>query len=128
MAVPTAARRVPLWVWSVVVGLALMLVLTRPGCSRETREAIRVEAERIVITNLTDRTWTNVDVWVNDHYRAQAPELRPEQRFDVPLSSLVAGFGQPFNRQRQEVYGVEVSATGGDGPRVEATWGSGRRR
>jgi hypothetical protein len=107
---------------------AVVLALGLAGCHQEDRVPIRVQPDRITITNLTDATWSGVEVWLNDHYRAQAPELEPGQRLDVPLGVFVAGFGQRFDVKRQSPFGVEVSAQGSDGKPVRITWGKGRRR
>lgn len=97
-------------------------------CRRDERRAIRVEENRIVVTNLTGSSWSDVTVWLNDYYRAQAPRLAPQQRLEVPLDVFVAGWGQRFDRRRQAATGIEVTARGADGKSIALTWGSGRRR
>ena len=77
---------------------------------------------------MTGTAWTDVDVWLNDHYRAQAPQILPGQRLDVPLGVFIAGWGQRFDRKKQSPFGIEVTAKGPDGKPVRLTWGKGRRR
>jgi hypothetical protein len=108
--------------------LVAALVIVVAACSGEERRPIVVARDRISVTNMTDATWTDVDVWLNDHYRAQAHELLPGQRLDVPISVFIAGFGQRFDPKKQIPFGVEVSAKGPDGRPVRLTWGKGRRR
>jgi hypothetical protein len=94
----------------------------------EPRAAIRVYETRLSVENQTREPWTNVEVWVNDHYRVIAQRLEPGGRLDVPLSSFVAGFGQRFDRRRQTVVGVEVTASTASGQAITLRWGRGRRR
>ena len=108
--------------------VAAALLLGLVGCSGDPRRDILVESNRVVVTNLSTARWSNLEVWVNDHYRAVASELQPDQRLDVPLATLVAGFGQRYDPRRQSVYGVEVTASGSDGRPVRLVWGKGRRR
>ena len=109
--------------------LATIVVLAAvAGCKGEEPLSIIVASDRITVINRTDRRWSHVDVWLNDHYRVQAPELLPGQRLDVPISVFVAGFGQLFDPKKQVPFGVEVDAKGADGQPVTLTWGKGRRR
>jgi hypothetical protein len=108
--------------------LVTALVVAFAACSRDEPEPIVVVQDRISVINLTSATWTDVDVWVNDFYRAQAPQLLSGQRLDVPIGVFTAGLGQRFDRKKQVPVGVEVTARGSDGKPVLLTWGRGRRR
>lgn len=98
------------------------------ACRAEERNPIVVAPDRITVINMTDTAWREVDVWLNDHYRAQARDLAPGQRLDVPIGVFVAGFGQRFDAKKQAPFGVEVTASGADGRPVRLVWGKGRRR
>jgi len=112
--------------------LSAMLVtgflLAAAACKGQEPNPIRVGTDRITVINLTDTAWRNVDVWLNDHYRAQAPELAAGGRLEVPLGVFVAAYGQRFDPKKQIPAGVEVDATGADGKPVKLVWGKGRRR
>ena len=108
--------------------LVAALLVALPGCSGEEPHPIVVLQDRISVINMTSATWTDVDVWLNDHYRAQAPQMLPGQRLDVPLGVFIAGWGQRFDSRKQSPFGVEVDAKGSDGQPVRLTWGKGRRR
>lgn len=109
-----------------LVAAALLIVLA--ACTSEERRPIVVARDHITVINMTTATWTDVEVWLNDHYRVQARELVPGQRLDVPIGVFIAGFGQRFDVKRQSPFGVEVTARGSDGKPVRLTWGKGRRR
>ena len=72
--------------------------------------------------------WQNVEVWLNDHYRVTKSRMPPGERFSIPLSAFVAGFGQRFDAARQPIRGVEVTASAAGGRPVKLVWGTGRRR
>ena len=108
--------------------LAAALLVGGAACSKEEPHPILVQKDRISVINMSSDTWTDVDVWLNDFYRAQAPTLLPGQRLDVPITVFTAGWGQRFDPKRQEPFGVEVDARGPGGKPVRLVWGKGRRR
>jgi hypothetical protein len=112
----------------VPAALVTGLLLGALACKAEEPTPIRVGTDRITVINLTATPWRDVEVWLNDHYRAQSRDLAPGQRLEVPLGVFVAGFGQRFDPKKQIPSGIEVDATGADGKPVKLIWGKGRRR
>lgn len=110
--------------------LALVAGALLPGaaCRDQPPEMITFADRAIVVQNLTGHEWQNVEVWLNNHYRVTKSRMPPGERFSIPYSAFVAGFGQRFNVARQPVRGVEVDATGPGGEKVRVVWGEGRRR
>jgi hypothetical protein len=104
----------------------LLLILTATAC-KTPPEPLVVESNAIRLENHTNTTWTDVEIWVNDHYRVTRPKIVPGERLFVPLDLFVAGFGQRFDTRRQHVKGVEVTGKQGDEP-LKLVWGEGRRR
>ena len=82
----------------------------------------------LTVHNYTDQAWSNVEIWVNDHYRVTRSTVGAGERFGVPLDAFVEGFGRRFDWRRQPVFGVEVTAKSADGHDVKFDWGKGRRR
>jgi hypothetical protein len=109
-------------------GLLAVLVLIVGSCAGEERNPIMVGTDRITVINLTATGWRDVEVWLNDHYRVQAPELAAGGRLEIPMGVFVAAFGQRFDTKKQIPFGVEVSAMGANGKPVKLIWGKGRRR
>jgi hypothetical protein len=120
----TLSRRVLLVVLLVVVGLPLAARF----CRRDVRQAMVVDEGRLTVTNLTGTAWSDVEVWLNDYYRAQAPRVEPDQRLEVPLDAFIGGYGRQFDPRRQAAKGLELTAHGADGRSIRLTWGQGRRR
>jgi hypothetical protein len=110
-----------------VLALGIVVALFRVG-GEDRREAVRVEENRVVVTNLGESDWSDVEVWLNDWYRAQTPRVTAGQRLDVPFKAFTAGYGRAYDPARQPPFGVEVTARGSDGREVRLSWGRGRRR
>jgi hypothetical protein len=108
--------------------LTLVVTLALGACSDDERHAIIIRPDQVSVINTTTAGWSGVEVWLNDHYRVQAPALAAGQRLDIPITVFVAGFGQRFDPKRQTPFGIEVSAKGADGKPVKLVWGQGRRR
>jgi hypothetical protein len=118
----TSATRLSVWLaMPALVSLAISC-----GHRRELPPIIQVSNSQVTVQNQTEVTWSNVEVWVNYHYRQTIPRLEKGQVFVVPLDMLVAAYGRRFDR-RQAVFGVEVTARSSDGRPVRLTWGNTRR-
>ncbi len=115
----------------VLVGVLVAVVLwtlLSGRCGDDRRSGIAVEENRVVVTNLTGQRWSDIDVWLNTWYRAQAPALEPNQRLEIPLRVFVTGHGQHFDPRVRGPVGIELTARAADGSAVTLTWGEGRRR
>jgi len=115
------------WTWGVGAAAALA-GLAGSACRRIPPEPITFTDRAVVVENLTTDEWQNVEVWLNDHYRVTKSRMPPGERFSIPFSAFVAGFGQRFDAARQPIRGVEVAAAAPGGRTVKLVWGTGRRR
>jgi hypothetical protein len=97
------------------------------GCDAP-RESIVVDEGMVTVENLTSREWRSVRVTVNDHFSGGVATLLPGGRLTAPLSDFQTGLGQKFDRARQSVFKVEVTATEPDGTPVKLTWDPNQRR
>ena len=107
--------------------LTLLLPLAVGACS-VPRESIVVEEGMITVENQTSTEWRNVRVTVNDHFGGGVASLAPGGRLNAPLSQFQTGLGQKFDRGRQSVYKVEVTATEPGGKPVTLKWGADQQR
>ncbi len=117
-------RRIPL----LAAAVLLVPLALAAACSKDVPPPIQVRDTDVVVENQTSAAWSGVEVWVNDHFRGLAPTLVAGQRLVVPLDSLVAAYGQRFDRHRQAVFGVLVKARSADGSDVRVMWGKVNRR
>ena len=122
------ASRLSTLVLLIVLAVVVAVTLMARGCGDDTREAIRVDEQRVVITNLTGQPWSNIEVWLNTWYRAQAPSLEPNQRLEIPLQVFVAGPGRHFERGGEGPTGILLTARARDGSPVQLVWGEGKPR
>jgi hypothetical protein len=98
-----------------------MCALMLAACARQP-DPIVVGEGMLVLQNQTDQAWQNVVVTVNDHFRGGVPRLEPGGRLNAPLRDFQTAFGQRFDRGRQSVFKVEVTATDASGAPVRLTW------
>ena len=111
-----------------VFAAVLLAVAVGVGGCGEDRRSITLESHQVIVENQTGDRWTNVEIWLNDHYRVTVRELLPGGRLTVPFDTFVAGFGQRFDRRRQAPFGIEVTARTERGGEIRIEWGKGRRR
>src|SRR2546423_475313 len=80
---------------------------------------MKLEGNLFTVDNRTSREWTNVEVWLNYHYRVTAKSIPPGGRLQAPLDVFVAGFGQRFDFKRQQVRDLRLTAKLPDGRPLE---------
>jgi hypothetical protein len=115
--------------WKAGPGLllaGLMTVLASAACDAP-RDSIIVDDGMVTVENQTGREWRNVRVTVNDHFSGGTDVLLPGGRLNAPLSQFQTGLGQKFDRGRQSVFKVEVTAIEPDGTPVTVKWNPVRR-
>ena len=104
----------------------LMSVFASAACDAP-RDAIIVDEGMVTVENQTAREWRKVRVTDNDHFSGGVDVLPPGGRLNAPLSQFQTGLGQKFDRGRQSVFKVEVTATEPDGTPVAVKWNPVRR-
>ena len=115
--------------WAPGRGLLLagfVTVLATAACEGP-RDSIIVDEGMVMVENQTPREWRKVRVTVNDHFSGGVDVLLPGGRLNAPLSQFQTGLGQKFDRGRQSVFKVEVTATEPDGTPVTLKWDPPRR-
>ena len=106
----------------VVARVALMLggaLAFAPGCYTPKPEPLKLEGNLLTVDNRTSRDWTNVEVWLNYHYRVTARSIPAGGRLQAPLDMFVAGFGQRFDFKRQQIRDLRLTAKLPDGQALE---------
>jgi hypothetical protein len=104
----------------------MVLAALPPACSAP-REPIYIEDGTLIVENQSNREWRNIVITVNDHFRGGSQSLAAGSRLTAPLSDFRTAFGQKYDRARQSVYKVEVTATDIDGRPVRLLWGGERK-
>ena len=111
---PAAGRR---------LAVALALVALGASACEKVREPIVVDEGTVTVVNLTAAEWRDVKIVVNHHFAGGVPRLEAGGRVNAPLSRFSTAFGQQFNRGRQSVFRVDVTARDTNGKLVTLTWG-----
>ena len=114
--------------WRAVVGGLVLAVLFLTAACDAPHDPIIVDEGIVTVENLTAVEWRNVRVTVNDHFSGGVAVLEPGGRLTAPLSQFQTGLGQKFDRGRQSVFKVEVTATDRDGKAVNIKWDPNARR
>jgi hypothetical protein len=86
------------------------------------RDSVIVDEGMVTVENQTEREWRNVKITVNDHFSGGVAVLLPGGRMTAPLGQFQTAFGQKFDRGRQSVFKVDVTATEQDGKPVSLDW------
>ena len=107
--------------------IALAIALGAAACSKVI-EPITVEEGEITVLNLTGTEWRDVKIVVNHHFAGGVPRLEAGGRVNAPLSRFQTAYGQKFDRGRQSVFKVEVTASEPSGKLVTLTWGADQRK
>lgn len=107
------------WGRGVVLALCSMALA---ACSAP-RDSIVVDEGVVTLENQSDVEWRNVRITVNHHFTGGVPVLAAGARLNAPLSQFQTGLGQKFDRGRQSVFKIDVTATDADGKPVTLTWG-----
>lgn len=103
------------------------ITVAPPACRRDRTPAIVVEDRVVRIHNQTGDPWSDVRVWLNDHYLAGTPVLEPNGRFMVQQRDFIAAMGQRYDPARQSPYGVLLTAKSEAGE-VRLVWGKPYRK
>ncbi len=85
------------------------------GCSKVSPEVLQLDRNILTVDNRTSNDWTNVEIWLNTYYRVTVRSIPALSRFQAPLDTFVAGFGQRFDYRRTQINDLRLNATLPDG-------------
>ena len=106
--------RAPVRLSAIVVCGALAL-----ACYAPPPEPMTLKGGTLTVDNRSKQNWSNVEVWLNTYYRMQFKEIPAGGRMQAPLDFFVAGFGQHFNFNKQQVRDLRLTAKLPDGKPLE---------
>jgi hypothetical protein len=98
---------------------SVMSVTLLSGCRKLPTDPLMLEGNMLTVENRSAREWTGVEVWLNTYYRVTAPSIPSGGRFQAPLDTFVAGFGQRFDFRHTLVRDLRLNAKLPDGTPVE---------
>lgn len=101
--------------------LVAVTVLVGAAC-KPPNPPISLQEGTLTVQNQSAEEWRNVRIVVNHHFGGGAASLPPGGVLNAPLSRMQTGLGQKFDRARQSVFRVEVTATTAGGEPVRLLW------
>jgi hypothetical protein len=104
---------------SVLSAILLCGALASACSSSPPIEPMSLKGGMLTVDNRTKQNWANVEVWLNTHYRMQFRDIPAGGRMQAPLDFFVAGFGQHFNFNKQQVRDLRLTAKLPDGKALE---------
>ncbi len=97
-----------------------LIVLLCAGCRKPApAQALTLQGNLLTIDNRTDENWTQVEVWINQTYRATTDTVPAHGRVNATLDGFTAGFGQRFDFRRMQIHDLRLKAKQPDGSVVE---------
>jgi hypothetical protein len=102
-----------------VFAAAIFVLAAGTACSKPSVEPMQLERGTLTVSNQSNQDWTHVEIWLNRSYRVTTTSIPAKTRFQVPLDSFVAGFGQRFDPKRAQVEDLRLNATLSDGQPLE---------
>jgi hypothetical protein len=89
------------------------------GCTKPAPDPLQLDRNLLTVDNRSSSDWNNVEIWLNTYYRLTTPTIRAGGRFQAPLDTFVAGFGQRFDFRRAQVVDLRLVAKLPDGKPLE---------
>jgi len=99
--------------------LSAVAALGPVSCTKLPDDPMKLERNLLTVTNQSSKDWTGVEVWLNTYYRVTATSVAAGSRFQAPLDTFVAGFGQRFDFHRMQVKDLRLTAKLPDGTPIE---------
>jgi len=89
------------------------------ACRTIEKDPITLERNMLTVDNRTSQDWNRVEIWINTYYRVTKDSVPAQSRFQAPLDTFVAGFGQRFDYHRAPIKDLRLTATLPDGKPFE---------
>jgi len=97
----------------------IVVVAAAAGCYKPPDEPLKLERNILTVDNRSAQDWNRVEIWLNTYYRVTAKSVRAGSRFQAPLDTFVAGYGQRFDFRRAQIRDLRLTATLPDGKPLE---------
>ena len=101
-----------------VLGSIVCVMLTA-GCRTIPAEPLKLERNMLTVDNRSKQDWIGVEIWLNTYYRVTTKSIPAGSRFQAPLDTFVAGFGQRFDFRRAQIKDLRLTAKLPDGKPLE---------
>jgi hypothetical protein len=96
-----------------------VLAIVVSGCAKQPPDPLQLDRNILTVDNRSPNDWNDVEIWLNAYYRVTTSTIRAGSRFQAPLDTFVAGFGQRFDFRRAQIVDVRLKARLPDGKPLE---------
>ena len=115
--IAVVARRSILARFAIIAALAVTFATA--SCRKNPEEPMKLERNLLTVTNQSGSDWSGVEVWLNTYYRITTSSIAAGARFQAPLDTFVAGYGQRFDFRRMQIKDLRLTAKLPDGKPFE---------
>ena len=102
-----------------IAAAVLLAALFAAACRKLPEEPMKLERNLLTVTNQSGSDWSGVEVWLNTYYRITTSSIAAGARFQAPLDTFVAGYGQRFDFRRMQIKDLRLTAKLPDGKPFE---------
>ena len=89
------------------------------ACASRAGDPLQLDRNILTVDNRSSSDWTDVEIWLNYYFRVTVRSIPANSRFQAPLDTFVAGFGQRFNFHSMQVKDLRLTAKLPDGKPLE---------
>lgn len=89
------------------------------ACSQPPADPLQLDRNILTVDNRSSSDWNDVEIWLNRYFRVTVKQIPAGSRFQAPLDTFVAGFGQRFNFHSMQVKDLRLTAKLPDGKPLE---------
>jgi hypothetical protein len=105
-------------VFRAVLPLALVAACA-VACGPPPTEPLKLDGNLLTVDNQSSDEWRNVEIWLNTYYRITTSSIPAKTRFQAPLDTFVAGFGQRFSFRSMQIRDLRLVAQLPNGKPIE---------
>jgi hypothetical protein len=106
-----SVARLHRWPAASFAAALLWLVLAAARCSGPPPEPLRLDGNMLTVYNSTSQDWNDVQIFLNNYYRAVTPKIAARSQFKAPLDVFVEAYGRRFEFNRMQIRAVRLTAT-----------------
>jgi len=102
-----------------IIVLSLLSLAGCAACAPRAGDPLQLDRNILTVDNQSSSDWRDVEIWLNHYFRVTVKSIPANSRFQAPLDTFVAGFGQRFNFHSMQVKDLRLTAKLPDGKTLE---------
>ena len=102
-----------------IITLSVLSLAACAACAPHAGDPLQLDRNILTVDNRSSSDWGDVEIWLNHYFRLTVKSIPAKSRFQAPLDTFVAGFGQRFNFHSMQVKDLRLVAKLPDGKPLE---------